>query len=355
MRMLRDAVQILFVTIGLTGLGPLLLAEDWVVGDAVYRKVRIHQQTPATVTVFHAEGITQMSIAELPVELRERLHYDEKAAAEWLARESDEAERERVSREAEPVPESTALDRQPDALGTTSSSGVVFHEEVDLRPGYRELGLYSKNQGRRPSCSIFAVVSALEYARGRQAGERQPLSEEFLIWATRDLYPGIDIDSGFNFEEVMSALQVYGVPPLELMPNTIGKKTEAIEPTPQAIEAAKGMERVVPVWFRVRDEGIITRIVAALNEGHPVVVGVRWPHWRALRDTNLLSEQTPLPNAAHAVTLVGYRNTGGRAEGTTFIFRNSYGYDWGLAGHGFMRADYLSRHLVSALYLRAGM
>lgn len=97
---------------------------------------------------------------------------------------------------------------------------------------------------------------------------------------------------------------------------------------------------------------MIERIVGRLNAGSPVIVGTRWPHWKTLQDNNTLRNQMPLENASHAVTLVGYRNEGGTPEGTTFIFRNSYGYDWGLAGCGFMAASYLQEHVVAALYLR---
>ena len=337
---------------GWPGFALILGAGEWRVGDTVYREVRIHEQTPATVTIFHRDGISQLAIGTLPEALREGLDYDPRAAADWLAKERREAEHERLIRERE----RQAGGEKPAALSGAEEAGsrTVFHDEVDLRPVYRELGLYPKNQGRRPSCSAFAVVGALEFARAAGGGESDPLSEEFLIWATRELYPGIDIDSGFNFEEVMSALQVYGVPPHDLMPNTLGKKVEEIEPPAEAVEAARELGEVIPVWFRPNEPSIIERLVSVLNDGNPVILGVRWPHWRSLQDTNLLSEQKPVSGGAHAVTLVGYRNTGGTAEGTTFIFRNSYGYDWGLAGFGFMKAAYLKEHIIAALYLKAG-
>jgi hypothetical protein len=339
--------------LGWHGFALILGAEDWKLGEAVYRDVRIHEQTPAMVTIFHRDGISQLAIGDLPEGLRERLDYDPEEAVDWLARERRAAERERLVRERErrAVREQAATPVDADEKPV---SRTVFHDQVDLRPVYRELGLYPKNQGRRPSCSAFAVVGALEFARAAGSGETDPLSEEFLIWAIRELYPEIDIDSGFNFGEVMSALQVYGVPPHDLMPNTVGKKVEEIEPPPEALEAARALGKVVPVWFRPNEPSIIEDLVSILNDGNPIILGVRWPHWRTLRDTNLLSEQKPVPGGAHAVTLVGYRNTGGTPEGTTFIFRNSYGYDWGLAGFGFMKATYLKEHIIAALYLKAG-
>jgi C1A family cysteine protease len=136
------------------------------------------------------------------------------------------------------------------------------------------------------------------------------------------------------------------------MPNTYGRAVEEIRPTQAAVEAAQERKTVIPVWFRRDDPHIIERIVGVLNQKKPVIIGVRWPHWRTLRNNYLLKDQKPLENAAHAVTLVGYRNNGGVAEGTTFIFRNSYGYDWGNAGCGFIHASYLRDNLVGAFFLR---
>jgi hypothetical protein len=229
---------------------------------------------------------------------------------------------------------------------------VEFREEVDLRPFYMDQGLYLKNQGRRPSCSIFAVVGALEYESAQRTGKAEPLSEEFLIWATRQIQPGIPIDDGYHFAEVMTALQTYGVPPQELVPNTFGKNIDTIVPSDEAIASAEIHRSVIPVWFRRDDPQLVERVVGALNQGHPVIIGVRWPHFRTLETNNLLRDQVPVnAGGGHAVTLVGYRNSGGTADETTFIFRNSYGPTWGMGGCGFMAASYLRKNAIAALFL----
>ncbi|HSH09380.1 MAG TPA: C1 family peptidase, partial [Oceanipulchritudo sp.] len=230
-------------------------------------------------------------------------------------------------------------------------STVVLHEEVDLRPVYLELGLFSKDQGRRPSCSVFAVVSALEYESGLQNGTATRLSEEFLIWAMREMHPGIPVDDGYHFREVMTALQTYGVPPFEMVPNTFGKRVDLIDPSKEAIAAATARRGATPVWFRLDDPQLLERIVGALNHGKPVIIGLRWPNWRTFWDTNLLHKQTPMEDGGHAVTLVGYRNPSGSLEEIRFIFRNSFGPEWGLAGCGFVTGHYLTQNLLSAFYL----
>ena len=67
-------------------------------------------------------------------------------------------------------------------------------------------------------------------------------------------------------------------------------------------------------------------------------------------ELNLLRDQVPQSGAAHAVTVVGYRSDG-TPEGTVFIYRNSYGPQWGLGGYGLMDASYLKRHAIAAFCL----
>jgi hypothetical protein len=312
------------------------------------------------VTIFHAGGIKKFSLGELPKDLQERFWFDPEEAAGWKAFEQRQRAKAVAAAEAEAAGRKAARERKESHRDSPRSAvlriappqNVVFHPEVDLRPFYFEKGLYSKNQGRRPSCSVFAVVSALEYEQARQTGQAEPLSEDFLIWATLQLQPGIPLDTGFNFPEVITALQTYGVPPHALMPNTFGKSASEIKPTPAAIDAARERMSAIPVWLRPDDPYLVERLVAILNQGKPVIIAIRWPHWRTLHGNYLLQNQKPLEGAAHAVTLVGYRNYGGAKGETKFIFRNSYGYDWGIAGCGFISDHYLRQYLLGACFLR---
>lgn len=338
----------------------VLSAERWTIDGDVYERVRVHEVTPAEVTIFHAGGITKFALGELPPALRERFAYDATKAAEWQAAEAESRERDRAVMEARAAERRAALARRTverkqsrsTQVRLPSPGEVVFHAEKDFRSFYFEKGLYSKDQGRRPSCSVFAVVSALEYEQARRTGRAQLLSEEFLIWATLQLQPGIPIDSGFSFPEVLTALQTYGVPPLQVMPNTYGRSALEIKPSPEALQIARDRRSVIPVWFRHDDPYLVERIVSVLNLNKPVIVAIRWPHPRTLRNNLLLKNQKPLEGAAHAVTLVGYRNSGGAEGETTFIFRNSWGYEWGAAGCAFLHEKFLREHILGACFLK---
>lgn len=356
----RTCAFTLLIVIGLAALAPVAEAtktETWNLWGKTYTKVRVQEVTPASVTIFHSGGILQLELDELPEELQQRFDYDPEKAALWKEQAKlDVMERQSQSAPAVDLP--PAAPEKPAEPAQTRKKGLVivpeevqYREEVDLRPFYYEHGLFMKNQGRRPSCSVFAIVSALEYESAQRTGKAESLSEEFLIWATRQIQPGIAIDDGYHFAEVITALQTYGVAPHEMVPNTYGKNIDTILPSAEAIAAAEVHTAVIPVWFRRNDPFLIERIVGALNEGKPVIVGVHWPHWRTLETNNLLRDQVPLNGGGHAVTLVGYRNPGGTVEETTFIFRNSYGQAWGMAGCGFMAGSYLKENVISALYL----
>lgn len=64
----------------------------------------------------------------------------------------------------------------------------------------------------------------------------------------------------------------------------------------------------------------------------------------------------PVPNVnieqslgSHAVLVVGY---GYEANRLRYLFRNSWGVDWGDGGHGLLPAEYVDVHCVGAWVLR---
>ena len=80
------------------------------------------------------------------------------------------------------------------------------------------------------------------------------------------------------------------------------------------------------------------------------VIGLGWPNAHTLKNA-YLSEQKPVPNSGHAVTLVGYRTATGRMEDAVFIFKNSWGKDWGQGGYGIATYGYLKKTIQTAVIL----
>jgi C1A family cysteine protease len=239
--------------------------------------------------------------------------------------------------------------------------------KVDLRPQFFQLELGVKNQGRRPSCAIFAIVSALEFQNAVATGKVEKFSEEYLSWAVRKTVQRLpaagstppapsegqeDADDGFALSEVVAALRAYGIPLQSSMPNTFGSKIDAIEePPPAVIDEARNHQKVFVHQLPGRDTATrLNNIVQTLNAGFPVAVGMAWPNYRTIRN-GYLNGQIPMANSGHAVTLVGYMSTTGHLEDAVFIFKNSWGTDWGQGGYGTVTYGYLSKHLSDAVLL----
>jgi len=339
---------------------PAPAGETWQIGDRTFHNVRVGEKTPTSVTIFHSGGITQLDLAQLPAELQQRFGYDPARADAWreeirkghaATRALEKRALELRRREAAEV-ERYATAQRHAVADTLDPATFEIRRTVDLRPVYRQYGIAFKNQGRRPSCSVFALLGALEYEYARAFGHAEPLSEEFLIWATLHQNPGTPVDDGFHFREVISALQTWGVARQELMPNTFGiKPSEIAPPDADARADALGRNQAIPVWYRTGDKYFVARVIDALNHATPVVVGIRWPHPNTLRNNHLLRDQRPLSHSAHAVTIIGYESPEGTIDGTTFIFRNSYGTQWGLGGCGLIAARYLHENAIAAFHL----
>jgi hypothetical protein len=346
--------------------------ERWVVGDTVFEEVRVLSTSPSAVTIRHRGGLAQVPFSDLPEALRRRFAFDPMQAAAHDA--AVQAENERRAAEAAIVAQqrrNEVAERSGVARTATERALQRFGRpapvvNVDLREEFRALDLVAKNQGRRPSCSVFAVVSALEIQRAKLTGTVEKLSEEYLVWATRRqlgltvgdtsrVHEGDDVgdrDAGYALGEVLAALRAYGIPLQAAMPNTYGLAQAEISSPPDHVIAEAQNRRDV-FLHRVTGrttEAQIDNLLHALAEGVPVVVGMRWPHSRTLRQP-LLSEQAPVPGYAHAVTIVGCYSETGRKEDLRFIFRNSWGIRWGVGGHGFVTYDYLRRHLLEAVVL----
>lgn len=336
----------------------------------VYESVKVVSVSSTTVTIRHRGGLAQLPLRTLPPEWQQRLGYTpaDAAVAEFLQAAEARQRESAVARPPPPPPARRAVSVHEDtpvgrAMARFGTPAPLVG--VDLRPRYRELELGLKNQGLRPSCAVFAVVSALEY-QNAAVGPRERLSEEYLIWATRrtlGLQAGEkrrpegadadddDRDAGFTLQEVLAALRAYGIPRQSEMPNRFGLGMEKIaDPSDEVIATARTRRQVATYSVPGVNNAVrLGNILHALNEGLPVVIALRWPHWRTLQRAPVLAGQPPREGRAHAVTLVGYASEGGGPP--RFIFKNSWGIRWGAGGYGYAEYEYLQRNLLDAVVL----
>lgn len=337
-------------------------------GISLMAQVEVVSVSSTRVVLREAGMIRSVEWDALPDELRKTLEARRVAA---VREEEARVVRAEAARERAPAGRTAeraqAAEDRMGAVVARFGDPVEWRQGVDLRPRFRELDLWVKAQGRRPSCAVFAVVGALEFQAATATGEPVRLSEEYLLWATRRMLGQArqtaagaggspveegDRDEGFSLLEVVQALRIWGIPSAERVPNrVVGRLSRQEEPPEEVILEARGAFQVGAFMVPGRSvDDVVANIVHLLNGGVPVVVGLRWPHERALRRGVLLRSQRPRQGYAHAVTLVGYRTSADSGE-VEFIFRNSWGPEWGAGGYGYVALSYLGDHLLTAIFL----
>ena len=338
---------------------------SFTIGKTTYTAARARSRDARSVFFSHQGGVGSVRLRDLPAELQTRLGYDASTAP---ADAPPPAPPKPVPAKKPAVntrhtPTTTRLE----ALFLAYAEPPVLHASQSLQPEFMRLGLYAKNQGRRPSCSIFAVVSALEFQNARLTGNVETLSEEYLVWATRRSLgvPGtvaplptdpqtgeVTEDAGYTLPSVISALQTYGIPLQDDMRNQPGLAAQSVAaPAPATIARARARNQVFISQIPGRGPAEkLPRLVQALNAGFPVPAGLAWPNERSVRG-GYLSNQQPVQDAFHAVTFIGYECPTGKLEDAVFVFKNSYGPRWGQGGYGRATAAYLAKNLLEAYVL----
>ena len=365
---------------------------DLRVGKTVYRNARVINQTPEALILHHAGGLAKVYFRDVPPALQERFGYDPEEARAYrrqAARSTTKSEPELepglgpptsaappaggsgAQTDAEPAPPQGS--EQVTAFLSELGKTPEIRDRVDFRETARELlpsdfeATLVKSQGWRPSCAVFAVVAALELQHARRIGGYERLSEAYLLWATeaviqrrRDSTPsavpsavpsveaGERVDRGYRIRDVIEALQVFGIAPEDRMRYGLGADAEEAPPSPALIDLARGYLARDAHRIAGERERQLEAVVLALNHGLPVVVGLRWPQARAIRN-GVLSNQAPVEGYLHAVTLYGYTAEAGDPDSIRFLFRNSYGVRWGVNGYGWMTRDYLLESFVEAV------
>jgi C1A family cysteine protease len=232
--------------------------------------------------------------------------------------------------------------------------------KADLRPHFIEYGLEPRAQGKRGTCSIFAVVGVLEYEFARagalRRGER--LSVEFLNWASHQTN-GRKIDGSF-FSDALNGVNRFGVCAETLLPYASDFDV-ALAPPPNSREDALRRREVSARWIKEWDvktgltEDHLNAIRESIAEGHPVAVGLRWPKKAQFDRTHRLNHPPP-PEVfdGHSIIFVGYADDARQPGGGTFTFRNSSGPEWQDGGYARMTYAYAADYANDAVGMRVG-
>ncbi|MBC7545450.1 MAG: C1 family peptidase [Candidatus Sericytochromatia bacterium] len=213
-------------------------------------------------------------------------------------------------------------------------------ERVDLRPGCSPIS----NQGQSSACVAFATVDGLgEYLAAKQ-GRRADLSPRYIWNLTRHQEKTLDQNEGTYPVDAMKIVDNLGMAletdfptfspavtedPVKFMPLVTER------PTPAHIAKAK-KNRLFTGWKAIDTVHAMRQSIA---NGMPVVFAIDC--YPSMSEGNT-SGVIPMPKAneesegGHAILCVGYDNAKRQ-----FIFRNSWGTEWGDKGYGYLPFDYM--------------
>lgn len=195
----------------------------------------------------------------------------------------------------------------------------------------------ARDQGSRPTCIAFATSDAHAAARADTA----PLSPEHLYHYAVQRTPLRAYDEGVNLPTVLSALLHDGQAAESGWPYVDPMPTDLSEWGPPA--------SAHPVYRRRSSiSGVATQAICDhLNSGQPVLLALMvteafcgGPGY----DGVILTPADDPEVDYHAVVAVAHGVYGGEC---VVLVRNSWGADWGLAGHAWVSAGYLDTRLYA--------
>jgi hypothetical protein len=223
---------------------------------------------------------------------------------------------------------------------------------VDLGPRFTQWGLPARAQGGRPTCSVFTVAGAIEYARAAATGAGACLSVDFLNWGVRQV-TGRREDGGL-FSEVWEAYRRFGACAEAEVPYGAGVEP-GFEPAAASRERARHARDpdLRLHWIKEWDVatglagGQLEAIKATLGHGFPVCGGFRWPTRQQWVDGVLALCGADEVYDGHSVLLCGYRDDPAIAGGGMVLIRNS----GGASREGALPYAYLSSYMNDAAWI----
>jgi len=222
------------------------------------------------------------------------------------------------------------------------SESATAGEQIDLRPLLPPV----RDQGARGTCLAFAITAAHEIARAAGSAVSQVFSEEVLHWGCKKLGKH---KTGASFPSADAALSQWGQPLAHIWPYDGNRDEQAAsyEPPAHAIDAVNCFKaKLSPV------KADIEEIKQLLRNGQAVVIIVKMGNgfFTAVDGHVTVPAATDIIPDTHAILLVGFVDDSSPDQGH-FIFRNSWGADWGDGGYGYLPYEYVTQYGLRAKFI----
>jgi len=236
---------------------------------------------------------------------------------------------------------------------SSSQEKVVAANSVDLRPEFKRLGLDVRSQGDRNTCSVFTMAGALEFALAKR-GKTEPLSVEFLNWASNDA--ARRTEDGSYFSDLWKGFRAYGACVEADMPYQ-SEYNVSLRPSADARARAESLRDAglhmhwIKRWnpsFGASSQQL-KQIKRVLREGWPVCGGFLWPKKGQQQWTEGVLNVRPRHQMrdGHSVLLVGYRDDPSQPGGGMFLINNS---DKGPANEA-LSYEYIRAYMNDAVWV----
>ncbi len=193
------------------------------------------------------------------------------------------------------------------------------------------------------------------------------LSEEDLNWA-KNRANKTDFDGGF-FTDIIRGYQQFGMVPISDMPYLPAFHPKHPD-TPKQPVIAEGKEfarypfTFIKQWDNQKGMSAeeLERTKSELRAGHPVATGIWWlanfetvtiDHVPLLKEypRSASSGSNPPMFDGHSIDLVGFHEGKEFPGGGYFIFRNSFGPNFGHNGYGFVSFKYIRDYSNDAIVI----
>lgn len=249
-------------------------------------------------------------------------------------------------------------------------SAVLPAQDIDLR----SLMSPVKHQGERGTCSVFAATALMEFLLKRDIGKEIDLSESYAYWLgktvagesdyVRRLYAQGDGLAGYLAVQAFR----HGAILEEDWPYTAqnwqqsgDKRCQKDSHGEWVLECFTGRPPHDPalIGYRVEPIFVAREKIASylLNQKAPVAMNLMY--YFKLFNQKGDAARAPNPSevracvkqekdcGGHVILLVGYN-----ADSKRFIFRNSWGPQWGTNGYGTLPEEYVLNHCESCYQTR---
>lgn len=218
---------------------------------------------------------------------------------------------------------------------TFIQSGITPRPEVDLRKWASAV----EDQYRLGSCSGNALVGAYELLTNLiYPAKQQELSRLFVYYNARLIAGDENADAGAYIVHTIEAVRRHGICTEKIWPYDIA----SFAITPSAESYADAASRNIKNYARLSN---ISDMIDALTNNHPVVFSTKiYSNFDDIGTGNFVVTSPAwfdVFRGVHAMCAVGYN-----LEKNTFIVRNSFGTEWGLAGYCDMTFEYAAKEFI---------